>query len=133
MGKHSAWAVAIQKKRWPLMILALFSLSTAMVLFMRTAFHSCPTNTTSSSISSISKHFGEEKDTNTQIYAPNPLDFMKSKLVLMVSHELSLSGTLYVFYFPLGSQERMIYLRKKKKRKCLFSFFLICVQVGLCC
>lgn len=79
------------------MILALFSLSTAMVFFMRTAFDSCPTNTSSSS---ISKHFGEDKDTNTQIYASNPLDFMKSKLVLMVSHELSLSGTPYV-YFPV--------------------------------
>ncbi|XP_059461624.1 uncharacterized protein LOC132190606 [Corylus avellana] len=90
MGKQSAWAVAIQKKRWLLMILALFSLSSAMVFFMRTAFDSCPTNT--SSTSSINKHFGEEKDTNSQIYASNPLDFMKSKLVLMVSHELSLSG-----------------------------------------
>lgn len=120
------------------MILALFSLSTAMVLFMRTAFDSCPTNTSSSSISSISKHFEEEKDTNTQIYAPNPLDFMKSKLVLLVSHELSLSGTLYVVYFPFGYRERMIYLSKKREKKCLFSFififyFFICVQGGLCC
>lgn len=113
------------------MILALFSLSTAMVFFMRTAFDSCPTNTSSSS--SISKHFGEEKDTNSQIYASNPLDFMKSKLALMVSHELSLSGTPYV-YFAFGSQERMIYLRNKRKENCLFPFsFLICVQEGLCC
>lgn len=105
------------------MILALFSLSTAIVLFMRTAFDSCPTNTSSSS--SISKHFEEEKDTNTQIYAPNPLDFMKSKLVLMVSHELSLSGTLYVVYFPFVSRERMIYLSKKRKKNVYFRFIYV--------
>ncbi|KAM4129815.1 hypothetical protein ACJW30_01G052500 [Castanea mollissima] len=101
MGKQSAW-VAIQKKRWPLLILALLSLFTAMLFFTRTSFDSCATNSTSSTASNIivikNNRFGEEekdKFTNAQIHskaAPNPLDFMKSKLVLLVSHELSLSG-----------------------------------------
>lgn len=63
-----------------------------MVLFMRTAFDSCATFNSGSVVGSITKHFGDHKDTGTLIYAPNPLDFMRSKLVLMVSHELSLSG-----------------------------------------
>ncbi|KAF3944701.1 hypothetical protein CMV_028848 [Castanea mollissima] len=101
MGKQSAW-VAIQKKRWPLLILALLSLFTAMLFFTRTSFDSCATNSTSSTASNIivikNNRFGEEekdKFTNAPIHskaAPNPLDFMKSKLVLLVSHELSLSG-----------------------------------------
>lgn len=102
MGKQSAW-VAIQKKRWPLLILALLSLFTAMLFFTRTSFDSCATNSTSSTTTSNSivinnNRFGEEekdKFTNAQIHskaAPNPLDFMNSKLVLLVSHELSLSG-----------------------------------------
>ncbi|XP_030950601.1 uncharacterized protein LOC115974395 isoform X2 [Quercus lobata] len=101
MGKQSAW-VAIQKKRWPLLILALLSLFTAMLFFTRTSFDSCATNSTSSATSNSivinNNRFGEEekdKFTNVQIQskaAPNPLDFMKSKLVLLVSHELSLSG-----------------------------------------
>ncbi|KAF5462069.1 hypothetical protein F2P56_018109 [Juglans regia] len=99
MGKQSPRAVSIQKKRWGLMILALFSLSTVMVFFMRTAFDSCTTSA-SSGTGSITDSFGEEKDASSAIYSaaqvgsatPNPLDFMKSKLVLLVSHELSLSG-----------------------------------------
>lgn len=82
------------------MILALFSLSTAMVFFMRTASDSCATSSSSGTTGSITSSLGEEKDTSTQHYSaaqassatPNPLDFMKSKLVLLVSHELSLSG-----------------------------------------
>ncbi|GMY28355.1 n-acetyl-alpha-d-glucosaminyl l-malate synthase [Fagus crenata] len=97
MGKQSAW-VAIQKKRWPLLILALFSLFTAMVFFTRTAFDSCATTSETSSVIINNNHFGEDKATSTEIHSvaqkvtPNPLDFMKSKLVLLVSHELSLSG-----------------------------------------
>lgn len=98
MGKQSPRAVSIQKKRWGLMILAIFSLSTVMVFIMRT--DSCTTSA-SSGTGSITDSFGEEKDASSQIYSaaqvggatPNPLDFMKSKLVLLVSHELSLSGT----------------------------------------
>ncbi|KAF2324617.1 hypothetical protein GH714_015674 [Hevea brasiliensis] len=96
MGKQSSSWITMQKKRWPLMILALFTLSTVMVFFMRSAFDSCH-----STPSSTNHHFREANEVpKAQFYsashrpsvAPNPLDFMKSKLVLLVSHELSLSG-----------------------------------------
>ena len=90
--------MGIQKKRLALMVLAMFSLSTAMVFFMRTAFDSC------SSSSSAGSGFGGEREsgeneavrsaTSARNEGPNPLEFMKSKLVLLVSHELSLSGTV---------------------------------------
>ncbi|KAK9270538.1 hypothetical protein L1049_026119 [Liquidambar formosana] len=83
--QSSAWWIAFQM-RWPLMLLLTFSLSTAIVFFMRAAFDSCN-----------SRHFDD--NSNNPIHSaqvgsvvPNPLDFMKSKLVLLVSHELSLSG-----------------------------------------
>ena len=88
---NNAW-IGIQKRRWVLVILALFSLSTAMVFFMRPAFDSCsPTNGGNS--------FGREEEREAEIHSqPNPLEFMKSKLVLLVSHELSLSGTYYFLF-----------------------------------
>lgn len=86
MAKHS---VAMATKRWPLMLLAFVSVSTVMVLFMR------PNNSDSCN----TKHFGAQQNqirSSVQVgNGPSPLDFMKSKLVLMVSHELSLSGSLY--------------------------------------
>ncbi|KAA0058762.1 Lipopolysaccharide core biosynthesis mannosyltransferase lpsB [Cucumis melo var. makuwa] len=91
MMKRPFPSVTMSKKRWPLMILALVSISTAMVFFMRTTFDSCSGNE--------NRRFVEEKGIGSKILssqmerkAPNPLDFMKSKLVLLVSHELSLSG-----------------------------------------
>ena len=133
MGKQSAW-VAIQKKRWPLLILALLSLFTAMLFFTRTSFDSCATNSTSSATSNSivinnNRFEEEEKDkfTNAQIHskaAPNPLDFMKSKLVLLVSHELSLSGNIVIFRLVL----RKIKLINFFLKKCNLNF-----QVGRCC
>lgn len=94
MAKQSGAWTGVQKKRWPLMILVLFSLSTAMVFFIRSAYDSCPVS--SSSRSSTGEHFvgrnGVDSSDIGQAKKPNPLDFMKSKLVLLVSHELSLSG-----------------------------------------
>ncbi|KAK7409952.1 hypothetical protein VNO78_00379 [Psophocarpus tetragonolobus] len=85
MAKHS---VAMAKKRWPIMLAAFLSVSTVTVLLMRS----------NNADSCITKHFTIAHD--NQIRSPvqltnaasNPLNFMKSKLVLMVSHELSLSG-----------------------------------------
>uniref|UniRef100_I1JT81 Glycosyl transferase family 1 domain-containing protein n=1 Tax=Glycine max TaxID=3847 RepID=I1JT81_SOYBN len=86
MAKHS---VAMAKKRWLIMLAAFLSVSTVTVLLMRSNnSDSCNTN-----------HFTIAQD-NNQIRSPvqltnaasSPLNFMKSKLVLMVSHELSLSG-----------------------------------------
>ncbi|KAJ7957799.1 Glycosyl transferase family 1 family protein [Quillaja saponaria] len=93
--QSSAW-MSMAKKRWPLMILALFSLSTVMVFFMRAAFDSC-NNTSSTTRNEDLELQDKERDriqSSTQVGSvlPSPLKFMKSKLVLMVSHELSLSG-----------------------------------------
>ncbi|KAF8377901.1 hypothetical protein HHK36_031289 [Tetracentron sinense] len=82
MAKHSLGWI-IQKRRL-LMLLVLFSISTAIVFVIRAAFDSCDYHYENTGIGIHS---------TTQIRSiSNPLDFMKSKLVLMVSHELSLSG-----------------------------------------
>ncbi|KAJ0085415.1 hypothetical protein Patl1_09206 [Pistacia atlantica] len=92
MGKQSSALITMPKKRWPLMILLLLSLSTAMVFLIRSTSKICNvtinTRTTSTTeTSDTATHFSGEQDQTT-----NPLNFMKSKLVLLVSHELSLSG-----------------------------------------
>lgn len=124
MGKPANAWMGMQKKKWSLMVLALFSLSTAMVFFMRTAFDSCNANTSSS--------FEEGRDRASELVhsagragsgGPSPLDFMKSKLVLLVSHELSLSGkshfsSLFFFFFSYVSRNwkgrRKVKILKKK-------------------
>ncbi|XP_010254704.1 PREDICTED: uncharacterized protein LOC104595609 [Nelumbo nucifera] len=83
MAKQSVGWITFQK-RWLLMLLVVFSISTAIVFVIRAALDSCD------------RHF-EDADgrihLTTQISSiSNPLGFMKSKLVLLVSHELSLSG-----------------------------------------
>lgn len=84
MGKHSKAGL----KRWPLIIAVALTLSTVIVFFLRAAYDSCD-----------SRHYGDNASTNRISVATeletgeeNPLGFMKSKLVLLVSHELSLSG-----------------------------------------
>ncbi|XP_059636456.1 uncharacterized protein LOC132278634 [Cornus florida] len=85
MAKHSTVLISL-RKRWPMMILVLFSLSTAIVFFTRASFDYCNTH-----------HYEDDADNNIRTTErvgtqENPLSFMKSKLVLLVSHELSLSG-----------------------------------------
>ncbi|XP_052188879.1 uncharacterized protein LOC127799163 [Diospyros lotus] len=85
MGKHSAVSIPFQKKRWLMMILVLLSLSTAIVFFLRA----------SSSDACNTGHYHQSNQFQVADpvgSVPNPLSFMKSKLVLLVSHELSLSG-----------------------------------------
>ncbi|KAJ8439206.1 hypothetical protein Cgig2_003419 [Carnegiea gigantea] len=97
IAQTSGFHLNLQKKteKWVLMILALFSTFTVIVLLLRaTSSNSCadlllglrydtkdwnPIPESSSSASSSQA-------------SSNPLYFMKSKLVLLVSHELSLSG-----------------------------------------
>lgn len=89
MAKSSLGWVSFQKKWLLLLILVIFSLSTAIAFFLRSAFDSCDSHP-------------EER---IHFKAPtgsiqNPLGFMRSKLVLLVSHELSLSGDS-LFYPPI--------------------------------
>lgn len=86
MAKHSAvagWWFPLQK-RWLLALLIMLSISTVIAFLMRAAFDSCD-----------SQMVMAEKRVHSvpQISAkPNSLLFMKSKIVVLVSHELSLSG-----------------------------------------
>ncbi|KAK3424849.1 hypothetical protein EUGRSUZ_F01601 [Eucalyptus grandis] len=96
MAKPSGAWIAMQKRRWPLLILLLlFSLSTALVLITRFATDSCNPSAAASAVSSGSggaRFAGEKARGPPSGVSPSPLEFMKSKLVLLVSHELSLSG-----------------------------------------
>lgn len=90
MAKYSA----AFRKKLPLMLLVFFSMSTATLFFIRLASDSCNNNNSSNY---------RVDDSDKQMHlppqvggVPNPLDFMKSKLVLLVSHELSLSGTYWL-------------------------------------
>lgn len=78
-------ASTMQRKRWALMVLLFLSVSTVCMILVRSSFETC----------SISSQFVEEKngESSAAKFQSNPLDFMKSKLVLLVSHELSLSGS----------------------------------------
>ncbi|KAI3785310.1 hypothetical protein L1987_44426 [Smallanthus sonchifolius] len=98
MAKPSAGlpAVCFQKKRSMLLLLAMLSISTAVAFIIRAAYDS----------SCDRQHFDvpgvgdriqktekpKETTASPQIGVTSPLSFMKSKLVLLVSHELSLSG-----------------------------------------
>ncbi|XP_010060989.2 uncharacterized protein LOC104448789 [Eucalyptus grandis] len=96
MAKPSGAWIAMQKRRWPLLILILlFSLSTALVLITRFASDSCNPSAAAAAVSSGSggaRFAGEKARGPPSGVSPSPLEFMKSKLVLLVSHELSLSG-----------------------------------------
>ncbi|KAG6785740.1 hypothetical protein POTOM_007322 [Populus tomentosa] len=112
MGKQATAWNTFQKKRWTLMILSLFTLLTlTFFFFTRSAFNSC--NSTD--------HFQAQIQSASQTSSsgPNPLGFMKSKLVLLVSHELSLSGTQFLLPFLFVSvyfQRRKILERKMLDR-----------------
>ncbi|KAI3767973.1 hypothetical protein L2E82_18402 [Cichorium intybus] len=97
MAKQSAGlsTLCFQKKRWLLLLLAMVSISTAVAFIIRAAYDSsCDHQHFDAPIKSNQFQSTEKtKDTApTQIGVTSPLSFMKSKLVLLVSHELSLSG-----------------------------------------
>ncbi|KAF8080448.1 hypothetical protein N665_0944s0013 [Sinapis alba] len=94
MGKQpssstSVWVTMQKKKRWPLMILLVLSISTVGMILVRSAFDSCSVGGNRCGRFVVEK--AESSDVKIRS-AKNPLGFMKSKLVLLVSHELSLSG-----------------------------------------
>ncbi|XP_052195603.1 uncharacterized protein LOC127803428 isoform X2 [Diospyros lotus] len=85
MAKQPPGWLALQK-RWVLPLLVGLSVSTALAFILRAAFDStCDRQT----LEVPEKRFHSAIQTAT---TPSPLSFMKSKLVLLVSHELSLSG-----------------------------------------
>ncbi|KAM7250667.1 hypothetical protein ACFE04_022550 [Oxalis oulophora] len=103
---HSVVGWTPHQKRWLLALIILLSLSTLIAFLIKaTAFDSCDKSSTNT-VSLLSSTTNTNINTNTNVHArasptsvaggevikPNPLSFMKSKLVLLVSHELSLSG-----------------------------------------
>ncbi|XVF62109.1 hypothetical protein PTKIN_Ptkin08bG0191000 [Pterospermum kingtungense] len=103
MAKHAAgsvgWGHHHLQKRWLLALLLMLSVSTVIAFFIRAAFDSCDRNVSGavsagSAIGSARNAIQIADKRASQIAAanPSPLSFMKSKIVLLVSHELSLSG-----------------------------------------
>ncbi|KAL4330821.1 hypothetical protein HN51_037528 [Arachis hypogaea] len=92
MTKHTQAWMGMPKKRWLLMLVIFLSLSIAVVLFIRPNSY-VPCTTT---IATDNNHFVDQDNqicSSLQLRnAPSSPDFMKSKLVLMVSHELSFLG-----------------------------------------
>ncbi|KAF5735998.1 glycosyl transferase family 1 family protein [Tripterygium wilfordii] len=90
MAKHAVGGWPLPQQRWLLALLIMLSISTVIVFFIRSAFDSCDRH--------LERVVGKKEAvhlspiTTTTAAAPSPLSFMKSKLVLLVSHELSLSG-----------------------------------------
>ncbi|XP_077253547.1 uncharacterized protein LOC143892659 isoform X2 [Tasmannia lanceolata] len=83
MGKTTTGLISLQKK-WLFLLLVIFSISTAIAFVIKYAFDSChPLSEAMADQIPFSTNGGSFE---------NPLDFMRSKLVLLVSHELSLSG-----------------------------------------
>ncbi|KAI3699399.1 hypothetical protein L2E82_43682 [Cichorium intybus] len=84
-----------KKKRWLLFLLAMLSISTAVAFIIRAAYDSsCDRRLFD--VPAVGKSFQSTVKPKASpppyVKAANPLSFMKSKLVLLVSHELSLSG-----------------------------------------
>lgn len=85
--QHHAGAVGFHK-RWVLPLLVALSLSTALAFILRAAFESpspCDRRSFGVNEKGLGLGLGQKR-------VESPLSFMKSKLVLLVSHELSLSG-----------------------------------------
>ncbi|KAF9619220.1 hypothetical protein IFM89_005774 [Coptis chinensis] len=87
MAKHSVGWITFQK-RYLLMLLVIFSVSTAIVFVIRAAFDTCDRHYESGASNNRVKITTQPVGNNNL----ESLHFMKSKLVLLVSHELSLSG-----------------------------------------
>ncbi|KAD4888470.1 hypothetical protein E3N88_20543 [Mikania micrantha] len=88
-------AVFFHKKRWLLLFLAMLSITTAVAFIIRAAYDSsCDRQhfDVSGVGNRLQKTEKPKETTSPQISVMSPLSFMKSKLVLLVSHELSLSG-----------------------------------------
>ncbi|XP_065851253.1 uncharacterized protein [Euphorbia lathyris] len=85
MAKHPVPWLPLQK-RCLLALLILLSISTLIAFLIKAAFDSCDRRF------EVSQKQLHPANASPIKPPPNPLSFMKSKLVLLVSHELSLSG-----------------------------------------
>ncbi|CAL1360908.1 unnamed protein product [Linum trigynum] len=91
MAKHSVGWPLLQK-RWLLGLLIMLSISTVIAFFIRSAFDSCDRHLEEVAQGSARSSGNAPVPVNKKATPPSPLSFMRSKRVLLVSHELSLSG-----------------------------------------
>ncbi|CAL5369153.1 unnamed protein product [Camellia sinensis] len=92
MAKHSSSSsgrLALQKRRWLFPLLVGLSVTTALAFILRASFDSPCDHRSRFPAVPDNKRFPSPLPTQTP---PNPLTFMKSKRVLLVSHDLSLSA-----------------------------------------
>ncbi|OMO84486.1 Glycosyl transferase, family 1 [Corchorus olitorius] len=99
MAKHTAttvgWGHHHLQKRWLLALLLMLSLSTIIAFLIRAAFDPCDRNIPADNGIVTARHaiqVAHKRASQIAAADPSPLLFMKSKVVLLVSHELSLSG-----------------------------------------
>lgn len=81
------------------MILLCIALSTAIAFFIGASFNSCNSVEYSHNHNFDAPVHSFNSGSTAAAKEENSLDFMKSKLVLMVSHELSLSGNSNITEF----------------------------------
>lgn len=105
----SLWVTTMQKKRWPLMILLVLSVSSVGMILVRSTFDSCSVGGKACGRFVVEKEDSRSDDvkirSDSGLLNP-PLGFMKSKLVLLVSHELSLSG--YILDLTLSGFSKFV-------------------------
>lgn len=103
MAKHSSVAMALFRKRWLTVValLVMLSVTTAIAFIVRASLESsCDCRVDVASAKRYNSSPESAKPIGVAV-TQSPLSFMKSRLVLLVSHELSLSGTFYFFFwFP---------------------------------
>ncbi|CAN6446521.1 unnamed protein product [Victoria cruziana] len=87
MARSGGGWIFFQRRRIPL-FLAVLSVSAGVLFILRSASISC----NSPPPERFKPSFTSSRSLSTPRDLPNPLAFMRSKLVLLVSHELSLSG-----------------------------------------
>ncbi|KAI7733717.1 hypothetical protein M8C21_010217 [Ambrosia artemisiifolia] len=80
-----------KKKRWGLILLVMLSVSTAVMFVLRAGYDSSCDCGVGKGFDSVVEQKVVLGQTN-KVKLVSPLSFMKSKVVLLVSHELSLSG-----------------------------------------
>ena len=82
----------------------MLSISTAVAFIIRAAYDSSCDRSHRFGLPLASEKSAESSVKDRIGVVASPLSFMKSKVVLLVSHELSLSGIVfYVFFIMLGS------------------------------